>query len=212
MKKTNLTLKEEQILHEEVAQQDSHEDQTKGIVGWFYRLYITETLRFVKKHGPLVLDIGSGEGVIFKSGEVKPVQLDVSWTRLERSRKHNDQLVCADAYSIPFKDNTFDAVLLIAVLEHTSQPPRILDEVHRILKPGGHLALLIPNDIQMSLGRVLLGKWPPRYPDHLSFITPGRIVKWTSARFAIVECFPLPFRRFSFWLNMYYFASLKKNP
>jgi SAM-dependent methyltransferase len=210
IRRSALTEQEEQELHEVVAQHDSHEQQTRGIVGWFYRLYIAETRRFAREHGPKILDIGSGEGVIFKGGDAPPIQLDVSRTRLLRAKEHTSSLVCGDAYVLPFASCSFDAVLLIAVLEHTSQPVKVLDEVHRVLKPGGHLAVLVPNDISLSVGRLLLGKWPPRYPDHLSWITPGLVSRWAEPRFSVAEGFPLPFRRLSFWLNMYYFASLQK--
>ena len=59
---------------------------------------------------------------------------------------------------------------MIALLEHTTDPGRILKETHRVLKPGGRTAVLIPNDINMSAGRVLLGKWaaPVSGPPDLS--------------------------------------------
>jgi len=41
--RAKLTREEETALHEKVAQLDSHEAQTKGIVGWFYRFYIDAT-------------------------------------------------------------------------------------------------------------------------------------------------------------------------
>src|SRR5438309_7312873 len=95
---------EERALHEEVAHLDTHEAQTTGIVGMFYRLYITETIEFVRETGGLVLDIGSGEGMIFKDSGLRPIQLDISPTRLQRAKKYNSLLVCADAYAMPFRD------------------------------------------------------------------------------------------------------------
>ena len=46
------------------------------------------------------------------------------------------QLIC-DAHDLPFRDETFDGVILQAVLEHVVDPARCVAEVHRVLRPGG---------------------------------------------------------------------------
>jgi ubiquinone/menaquinone biosynthesis C-methylase UbiE len=47
----------------------------------------------------------------------------------------------ADAHQLPFADNTFDAVVNIESAQHYSDVHRFLSEVHRVLKPGGHLLI-----------------------------------------------------------------------
>jgi len=42
-----------------------------------------------------------------------------------------------DAHNIPFEDGSFDGVVVQAVLEHVLDPPRCVEEIHRVLKPGG---------------------------------------------------------------------------
>ena len=49
---------------------------------------------------------------------------------------------CASATTLPFADATFDAVWSYAVLEHVPQPELALEEIRRVLKPGGFLLLL----------------------------------------------------------------------
>jgi SAM-dependent methyltransferase len=45
--------------------------------------------------------------------------------------------VVCDAQRIPFADETFDGVTVIAVLEHVADPERAVAEIHRVLRPGG---------------------------------------------------------------------------
>ena len=77
-------------------------------------------------------------------------------------------LLCGDGYELPFAADSFDVVLLVAVLEHTREPWRVLAEARRVLQPGGHVVMVVPNDVTMSVGRLLFRKFPnslSRSPD-----------------------------------------------
>jgi SAM-dependent methyltransferase len=50
-----------------------------------------------------------------------------------------------DALALPFPDNTFDRVIASEVLEHVSDDQRSLEEIFRVLKPGGTLAATVPS-------------------------------------------------------------------
>lgn len=73
--------------------------------------------------GP-VLDCGSG-------GRSHPgvVSLEPEW--------HPDNSVQGDGLNLPFRSNTFALVLSQAVIEHVCDPQRMVDEIHRVLRPGG---------------------------------------------------------------------------
>ena len=55
----------------------------------------------------------------------------------------NVDIVC-DIHRLPFKDNSIDAVMSVAVLEHVREPALVLKEVHRVLKTGGRVFSVIP--------------------------------------------------------------------
>ncbi|UOE41373.1 class I SAM-dependent methyltransferase [Chryseobacterium suipulveris] len=55
----------------------------------------------------------------------------------------NVDIIC-DIENIPFKDNSVDYIINIAVLEHVPNPQKVIAEIHRILKPGGKIYCFIP--------------------------------------------------------------------
>jgi ubiquinone/menaquinone biosynthesis C-methylase UbiE len=201
----------ERQLHEYVAEVEGHDSQVTGVVGYFYRMYRDEVIRRAGVlNGRDILEVGCGEGMMFEETSTTPIQMDVSMTRVQRARGKARYLLCADGYDLPFADGTFSLVLLIAVLEHTSEPWRLLREARRVLKPGGRVLIVVPNDVTMSVGRVLLLKWPPRYPDHLTFTTPARMRRWLSEGYHIRDAFPMPFRSLPFAANLYYFVDAER--
>jgi hypothetical protein len=68
------------------------------------------------------------------------------------------------------------------------------------------VVIVVPNDVVMSAGRLILGKFPIRYPDHLTFVTPAKLRAWLRGDFEIKEKFPLPFRFLPFSTNLIYFV------
>lgn len=201
----------ERQLHEYVAAVEGHDSQVTGVVGYFYRMYRDEVRRRAgATWGRDVLEVGCGEAMMFDGTPTLPVQMDVSMTRVLRAKGKARYLLCADGYQLPFRDASFSLVLLIAVLEHTSEPARVLQEARRVLKPGGRVLIVVPNDVTMSVGRVLLMKWPPRYPDHLTFTTPGRMRRWLRDGFRIRDAFSMPFRAMPFAMNLYYFVEAER--
>jgi SAM-dependent methyltransferase len=58
-----------------------------------------------------------------------------------------------DAHSIPFEENSFDGVIVQAVLEHVVDPWRCVEEIHRVLKEDGLVYAETPFMQQVHLGR-----------------------------------------------------------
>jgi SAM-dependent methyltransferase len=102
--------------------------------------YVT---RFAKgtRRGMLVLDAGAGRSPyrkLFKHARYEAAdfaQLSTKYAALD--------YVC-DLRSIPVEDERFDRILFNQVLEHIPEPPLVLAELHRVLKPGGRLLCSVP--------------------------------------------------------------------
>ncbi len=102
-----------------------------------------------------VLDLGTGEGQLARrlAGEARPpdliVGLDVSSGQLANARAEGGgpAFVQAAGEALPFPDGSFDGVVCCLVIEHTTDPDRVLAEVARVLSPAGRFLLLINHPI-----------------------------------------------------------------
>ncbi len=79
-----------------------------------------------------VLDIGSG-GSSYDSFFPNRVTVDIDPAR------HPE--IVGDAHNLPFENNEFEVVLCTEVLEHLEDPRKALEEMRRVLRPGGTLLL-----------------------------------------------------------------------
>jgi SAM-dependent methyltransferase len=73
--------------------------------------------------------IGSGAEALYAAPNIRTVGTDVY-------ASPNTQVV-ADGHFLPFRDGVFDGVWIQAVLEHVLDPPALVAEIHRVLKPTG---------------------------------------------------------------------------
>lgn len=91
----------------------------------------------------LVLDAGAGEGRFFEEfSHTKYIGIDLAVGDLDWDYQKLD--VIGDLIFQPFSDNSFDAVLCTQVLEHVKEPKKVIQNIYRILKPGGKLFLSVP--------------------------------------------------------------------
>ena len=128
------------------------------LTGAFERKYAEMAVEHLSvEEGEAVLEIGFGSGhclkriaeSVGKTGKVYGV--DISSGMLEITRKRLDraqlmarvELYCGDAASLPYGDNTFDAVFMSFTLElfDTPEIPSLLEEVKRVLKSMGRIGV-----------------------------------------------------------------------
>ena len=83
------------------------------------------------------LEVGSGRGA-FQDLVADYTGLDLSSSVAGNYRK---PFFSGSAEELPFPDNDFDAIWSITVLEHIPNPEQALNEMRRVLKPGGMLFL-----------------------------------------------------------------------
>lgn len=110
---------------------------------WWYRAR-SELLRTIVEpyigDPATVLDVGSADGpsVGWMRQRGHRVALDLDFEALRPGD------VCASALDMPFGDGSFDLVAAFDVLEHCEPESRAVDEIARVLRPGGRLLIAVP--------------------------------------------------------------------
>jgi SAM-dependent methyltransferase len=114
--------------------------------------------------GLRVLDVAGGDG--YWAGQARKrgaraVALDLATTKLSRGSQlaSPPALIEGDALRLPFRAASFDRVMSICAIEHFDDGERALDEMARVLAPGGELV--------MSADSLTLAEhWPNLYRAH----------------------------------------------
>jgi SAM-dependent methyltransferase len=106
--------------------------------------------------GQSVLEVGCGAGVDlarFAKGGAVSSGVDLSSAAIDLARANFAQqgltadLRVADGEHLPFADGAFDFVFAHGVVQYTANPQALVDEVRRVLKPGGQAVFQVYNRI-----------------------------------------------------------------
>jgi ubiquinone/menaquinone biosynthesis C-methylase UbiE len=108
--------------------------------------------------GELILDAGCGTGRNLKqlvSTKSRPVGIDFSLGMLKVAQRNWPDIPLAAAdleQTLPFKSGSFDAVLCALIGEHLSELRMVIDDFHRVLKPGGRLVYSVYHPAMSAAG------------------------------------------------------------
>ena len=119
-----------------------------------YRLepHIAELAAFPATLGKRVLEIGCGlgtDGVQFAKAGASYVGLDLSLRSVPLAKKNFEwqdlsaSLLVSDAESLPIRDDSVDVVYSHGVLHHTPRVQEAVNEIHRVLRPGGLAVVML---------------------------------------------------------------------
>lgn len=113
---------------------------------------LADALGPAARGGLTILDIGCGDGTAAATAAPllpghRLIGVDWSQDALRRARTRVPYAVRGELADggLPFRSESADAVLFSEVIEHLVDPDSALDEIRRVLRPGGHLMLSTPN-------------------------------------------------------------------
>jgi SAM-dependent methyltransferase/uncharacterized protein YbaR (Trm112 family) len=105
---------------------------------------------------PLVLVIGGGILGVGVSSLLEHDEVDLIETDVYLGPR---VAVVCDGHHLPFADETFDGVIIQAVLEHVLDPARVVSEIHRVLRPGALVYAETPFMQQVHEGAYDFTRW-----------------------------------------------------
>lgn len=122
--------------------------------------YLAKYLADFKEHR--VLEIGVGYGTVAQklvAGGAQYYALDIASGPVNivnhrmRLLKLNNCGIIGSALDLPFSNDSFDACVSIGCLHHTGHVQRAVDEIHRVLKPGGRTVVMLYNRFSLRRWR-----------------------------------------------------------
>jgi ubiquinone/menaquinone biosynthesis C-methylase UbiE len=116
--------------------------------------YLPRIVDFAAYKGKHLLEVGCGIGIdliqFARHGAIV-TGIDLAEQAIKLARKNfalqglSGDLHMLNGEHLPFSDDSFDAVYAHGVLQYTSNPVRMIHEIHRVLKPGGEAILMVYN-------------------------------------------------------------------
>lgn len=135
--------------------------------------FVKETVDAENMNGREILEIGCGRGgfsgyLMTRFPSIRNLYAcDYSESALEigkHKNRHQDKIIWMkeDIQALSFANEMFDTVISCETIEHVPNPLKALEEIHRVLKPGGTFILTCPNYFNLfgiwCLYRKILGK------------------------------------------------------
>lgn len=157
-------------LHENVSPDHYDKGIKRNILQKFWHLRrFKEIIKVAKPVNGKLADIGCHSGLFTKEivKHVKPKEvygIDISTQSIVKAKQRikSGKFQVADAHKLPFKNNYFDALFCLEMLEHIDFPRKVIHEISRVLKNDGYAIILIPTD--NLLFRTIWFLWNLRYP------------------------------------------------
>lgn len=142
--------------------------------------------KILRNAGHCILDVGCGDGRYVEAFSQRRYQIyGIDVAPRPCNNDLSRRVVKADARHLPFKDRSFDTVLMINVLEHVDDAPA-LQEAHRVCRKN--VIFSVPHENEEELGEYNLTYHPYADLTHLRYYSIKQLhTKFASAGFEIRE-------------------------
>ncbi|MGE5444014.1 MAG: class I SAM-dependent methyltransferase [Ignavibacteriales bacterium] len=116
--------------------------------------YLPEVVDFTAYKDKLLLEVGCGVGidlVRFAKGGAIVTGIDLSETAISLAKKNFElnglkgDLIVMNGEDLKFDDESFELIYAHGVLQYTARAERMVDEIYRVLRPGGEAIMMVYN-------------------------------------------------------------------
>lgn len=139
-------------MSDDVTERVQAKAQERGNPSFVWRAGQERRLDLVRQHVPLrgrrVLDAGCGMGMYvaaFLREGAEVFGIEIEGDRAHAARQVSPHIAVASAEALPLAGGSFDLVFSHEVLEHVEKDREAVREAARVLRPGGHLVVYVPN-------------------------------------------------------------------
>lgn len=151
-------------------------------------------MRGIERHGGkgALLDVGCAYGFTLEVARARGFRVEGVEPAAGVAERVNRELgvpVHRELFAAKLPDSSFDVVTMWDVIEHLSEPRKVLGEVSRILRPGGLFSVVTP-DVGSLAAKLLGDRWEEKrkMPEHIYFFDRKSLARLLrSSGFDVIE-------------------------
>ncbi len=122
------------------------------------RLRTKKVLRYLNPNSKTILDVGCGEGAYVRELSNRGLDitgLEISIESLKNAKDIfeklgvNPSIMQGDAHYIPVKNEIFDQIICLDVIEHVFEIEKVIREINRVLKKDGYAIITVPTRLYL---------------------------------------------------------------
>jgi len=182
-----------------IYQRDQYQKGGFGRKYWDYRDKVI--FKNIPENAKTIIDAGCGEGItleklrrLYPGRDIKGI--DIIKENIEICQKFNLPVIEADICDLKLRAESIDCCILSEVIEHLTDYEKALSEIYRVLKKGGRLIIVFPNDTMFKLARLAMFQFKEASydPGHVKQWTPGDMKRYLiSLGYRVVKIDSIPF-------------------
>lgn len=141
-----------------------------------------------KPPGRQLLEVGVGSGSFLNAARERHYEVmgcDLSTSICARVRRAYGIVMHSESLETLVGENRFDVIVMNHVLEHVHRPIEFMEDVRRLLAPGGVVHVAVPN---IACWEAALAGWTSYEPYHLTYFDPRTLVRTISAGGLTIDC------------------------
>lgn len=174
-------------------------DKDKVAMKPFFEAALNALERYCPNRGRL-LDVGAATGFFVKLAKARrweAIGLEISSYAVKAAAKNGVLVIQGTLETSDFQPESFEVITLLDVIEHISDPTRMVERCARLLRPRGLLVINTP-DASSLWARIFGWRWHAYCPpEHLSYFSPDNLGRLLHERGFEIQCITKLGKRFT---------------